>query len=228
MAQRRHPVIPGRQMRQRQDRRGGFGGERVAAHEPDIAVEGEIGMPRGLATDKGAAIGEAGIEPVRRCQRLSGQVRRGAGQCRHVEPETALAIGDEGLGQRPCRHRAQRRADMRHELRPAGPARHHLVERAERRRIQARLGLVMIERRQDRGGIAIDIGADLHDGCARIAAGQLDEVGLGHDVGDGHRLPGHAFQPEGGAHQFGKRRCLIFVKDGGRAGGHRVSSGNRR
>ena len=201
-------------MRQRHDSRSGFRRKRIAADEPDIAVKCQIGMARRLAADKGAAIRQAGIEPMRRGQRLGGQVRRSAGQRRHIKAKAALAIGDKGFGQCPRRHRAQRRPDMRHELRSTGPACHHLVERAQRRWIQARFGLEMIECRQDCGGVAIDIGTDLHDGCARIAAGQFDKVGLGHDVGNGHRLPRHALQTEGGAHQFGKWRRLIFVQDG--------------
>ena len=80
-------------------------------------------------------------------------------------------------------------------------------------RVQRRLGLHAVEHAAHQRGVAIDVGADLHDGCAAVTAGQRHQIGLGQDHRNVDRAPDHVFETEDEAQLLGERRGGVVVQD---------------
>ena len=101
----------------------------------------------------------------------------------------------------------------RPEQRVVGPVGQDARHALERRRVQRRLRLQVLQHRGDQRSVAINVGADLQHRRAPVTAGQRQHVGLGQDAGHHHRLPGQLLEAQHEAHFFRKRRSGVMVQD---------------
>ena len=214
VAERRHAREPGADGRvgveHRRARRG-------AAHEPDRLRRREVGDRRSAAEQEAPAVGEHRLDPPQvRGERGGAVVRRRAPQRRRhrraIRAERLQVLGRRA-GEDVRRADLHRVGDGRPEERRVGPLGDGLGQAGALARVERRLRREAIDDAAHQERVAVDVGADLHERRAPVAAGQRDDVGLGHDPRHRHRAPRQPLHAEDEAHLLGERRRAVVMED---------------
>lgn len=78
---------------------------------------------------------------------------------------------------------------------------------------QRRPGFFLFQAVRDQCCVTVDVGADLQHRSLAIAAGEGDQVRLGHHRRDQHRAPGQALEAQEQAGFFRERGLRVVVQD---------------
>ena len=159
---------------------------RGAPHEPDRLRRREVGDRRSAAEQEAA--GRRRASPRAAADTRRARQRRRASGARRSDGFIAARSAPNAFRSRAVRRRrCSRRAGLhrvgngRPEERRVGPLGDGLGQARALARVERRLRREAVDDAAHQERVAVDVGADLHERRSPVAAGQGDDVGLGHD-----------------------------------------------